>query len=471
MYCVFAFSRDFLSKVVVTSMKLPPPNLVLDKVSNELIQDALRLAQKVNEFRPLSPDLLDKVQKDLLGERVYNSNAIEGSTLTLRETRLVLQTGSGIDVSRRREAQEALNLAKAFEQIQDSREAAIDQSNFLDVHRLLFRDVNAQIGGIYRNQGVLISGAKHQPPDSSRVPDLMDEFFDRLKSANVTTDSAIQIASWAQWCISRIHPFFDGNGRMARLWQDLVLFQGKLTAAVIRLQERSRYYDCLTAADDGDLNPLVQLVAQSVNMTMQLYINAYNEVDSIKGWAASLVDESDTRSEEQRKLEYTRWKLRMEEVRDAFERCAAQLTNASDGRIDVQVKSFPIIDQATWDSLRSGEGASRTWFFWLNCRRDNRRIGYCFFFGKHLWSPADRSIGAIPPSVCLLISEQDGRDDPVLLDSLDASPISTREILVLDGKLACRVLNNAGEIQVERDSEAVKAAQAFLQEVLLKRLI
>jgi len=452
-------------------MKILPPNLVLDKVSNELIQDALRLARKVNDFRPLSPDLLDKVQKDLLGERVYNSNAIEGNTLTLRETRLVLQTGSGIDVGRRREAQEAINLAQAFGQIQDAPRSTIDQSHFLEIHRLLFNDVNARIGGIYRHEDVMISGAKYQPPDSSLVSVLMDEFFDYLKSAIVTTDSAIQIATWAHWCISRIHPFYDGNGRMARLWQDLVLFQGKLTAAVIRLQERSRYYDCLTAADDGDLNPLVQLIAQSVSMTLQLYINAYNEVDSIKDWAASLVEESDTRSQEQRTLEYTRWKLRMEEIRDAFQRCAAQLTNASAGQIEVELNSFPIIDQATWDSLRSGEGASRTWFFWLNCRRDNRRIGYCFFFGKHWWSSADRSLGAIPPTVCLLISEQEGRDNPVLLDSMEESPLSTREILVMDGKLARRVVNSAGETLVEPDSDAVKVAQAFLQEVLLKRVI
>lgn len=451
-------------------MDIPKPDIALDAVSVELVEDALRLARKVNDFRPLSNELLEKVQKDLLGERVYNSNAIEGNTLTLRETRLVLQTGAGIDVGRRREAQEALNLAHAFQDIQENHPAIFDQSHFLDVHRLLFQDVNNAIAGAYRNQDVLISGAKYQPPDSSRVADLMDIFFSELQNTTLKTETAIQSATWAHWCIARIHPFVDGNGRMARLWQDLVLFQGKLTAAVIRLQERTRYYDCLTSADDGDFNPLTQLVAQSVSATLQLYINAYNETDLIRDWATNIIDESDTRSEEQRKLEFARWKIRMEEIRDAFERCATQLTNASAGRIEVELKSYPIIDQATWESIRAGEGASRTWFFWLNCRRNHAQLGYCFFFGKHWWSPADRTLGSIPPSVCLLVSEQEGRNDPVLLDSLDSSPISSREILVFDGQLAIRRVNNAGQFEVERNVEPISIAQSFIQDVLLKRL-
>lgn len=452
-------------------MECPQPNISLDQVSTELIDDVVRLAKKVNDFRPLSSELLEKVQKDLLGERVYNSNAIEGSTLTLRETRLVLESGADIDVGHRREAQEALNLANAFQRIQERLDDdSIGESHFLDVHRLLFSNINEGIAGVYRNQDVVIWGAKHQPPDASRVADLMEQVFVQLQEQTITAESAIQIATWAHWCVARIHPFVDGNGRMARLWQDLVLFRGRLTAAVIRQQERSRYYDCLSSADDGDFNPLAQLIAQCVNSTLRLYINAFSEADAIKDWAASLVDESDARSEEQRKIEYVRWKLRMEEVCDAFERCAAQLTNASAGNIEVELRPYPIIDQATWDSLRSGEGASKTWFFWLNCRRGPERFGYCFFFGRHWWSPADQSIGQVPPSVCLLMSEQIGRNEPLLLDSIEGSPLSLREILVVDNNLACRKIDNAGQVVLQRDVAAVNIAQSFLQDVLLKRM-
>jgi Fic family protein len=452
-------------------VELPKPEIALDQASKVLIDDAVQLAKKVNEFRPLSGELLEKVQRALLGERVYNSNAIEGSTLTLRETRLVLETGADIDVGRKREAQEALNLAKAFQRVQELLdESSVGEPHFLDIHRQLFSNINEGIGGVYRNQDVVIWGAKHQPPDASRVADLMEDFFSYLRDQRMTTESAIQLATWTHWCIARIHPFLDGNGRMARLWQDLVLFNGKLTAAVIPQQERSRYYECLSSADDGDFNALAQLIAQSVTSTLQLYINAFSEADSIRDWATEIVEESDARTHEQRTIEYTRWRFRMEELRDAFERCAAQLTNASAGDIEIELRPFTIVDQATWDSLRSGEGASKTWFFWLNCRRGPKRLAYCFFFGRHWWSPLEQSFGNIPPSACLLVSESEGRGDPTLLNTIEGSPISIREILVLDNRLACKKLDNVGQVVLQRNVDAVNIAQSFLQDVLLKRM-
>jgi Fic family protein len=455
-------------------MELPLfSSISFDQVSTELIGDAVQLAKKVNAFRPLKEELLHKVQKDLLGERVYNSNAIEGSTLSLRETQLVLEAGAAIDVGRKREAQEALNLGNAFGQMQELMDVAqseVGEQRFRKLHQTLFTGVNDGIAGVYRYQQVLIPGAKHQPPDDSQVANLMNQFFVQLEAASIVSESAIQVATWAHWCIARIHPFFDGNGRMARLWQDWVLFRGRLTAALIRQTERSRYYDALTSADDGDFNPLAQLVAQSVVTTLQLYVNAFSEADFIQGWARKLVDESDARNEEQRKMEYIRWKLRMEELLDAFERCATQITKASAGEIEVQLKPYEIIDQPTWDSLRSGEGASKTWYFWLNCRRGTTRRQYCFFFGKHLWSPADEKLGHIPPSVCLLISEQQERGEAVRLDMIDESPLSLREILVIDNQLTCRRIDASGHAKLEHRIEAVNIAQSFLQDVILKRL-
>ena len=101
-------------------MDLPSPSEIsLDQVTQELIRDATELAHQVNERRPLPHDVIESIQKKLLGERVYNSNAIEGNTLTLRETRSVLQTGGIVDVGRKREATEALNLERAIAEVQE----------------------------------------------------------------------------------------------------------------------------------------------------------------------------------------------------------------------------------------------------------------------------------------------------------------------------------------------------------------
>lgn len=154
----------------------------------------------------------------------------------------------------------------------------------------------------------------------------------------------------------------DGNGRMARLWQDLILFGSKLTAAVIRQEERSEYYASLTSADDGDFNPLIQLVTRSLNRTLQIYVNAQREVDELKHWAVDIVGETNARVDEKRRLEYLRWVRQMEQVKDAFQRCATQLTTASDGSVEVQVNGFDILDQPTWETLRSGGSASKIWY-------------------------------------------------------------------------------------------------------------
>jgi Fic family protein len=79
-------------------------------------------------------------------------------------------------------------------------------------------------------------------------------------------------ACWVHWAIARIHPFKDGNGRLARLWQDLMLFQANLTCAIMRPEERGRYFDALIAADTGDFNALLQLTAEGVHTTFGRYL-------------------------------------------------------------------------------------------------------------------------------------------------------------------------------------------------------
>ena len=95
-----------------------PTDVQLDQVTTAMLGDLADVARQVNEIRPMSNEVLRQVKDELMGERVFNSNAIEGNTLTLRETRLILQTKTIHDIRRRREAQEAPNLAQAAEQIE-----------------------------------------------------------------------------------------------------------------------------------------------------------------------------------------------------------------------------------------------------------------------------------------------------------------------------------------------------------------
>jgi len=454
-------------------MKLIELNAVtLDNVTHELIRDVHENAKQIKELRPLKSEILDGIMRGLLGVRVYNSNAIEGNTMNLRETYRILQAGTVLDVGRRRESQEVIGLGKAIQRINELGGAQMtfaNESEFLAVHRVLMQDVQANIAGVYRHESVMIRGAKHQPPDESKVSDLMSELFQSL--ANADSVEGVLLATWTHWAIARIHPFFDGNGRIARLWQDLILLERQLTVGTIRQEERNEYYGALTDADDGEFNPLTQLISRCVLRTFQSCLSAQQQSDVVKDWATMLVGETTARLDDKRKLDYLRWVPTMEVLRDSFERCGSQITNASAGTIEVQVQQYPIIDQPTWESLRSGVGAQRTWFFRVTCRRERRVLRYYFFFGKHFWSTEDDQLPQLESAVCLLISEQSGEEAAIRLDELGNSQPTLRELLIVNGRLIRKRFDMTTQKNVyDQDIDPIEIAQQFFQEVLLNRL-
>ena len=199
-------------------------------------------------------------------------------------------------MQRKREAQEALNLGEAAQEIErlyEAPEAWCDPSEFVRIHEWIMKGVNDPIAGILRHRDAMVRGAKHQPPDPRLVPDLVDKLFRRLRSSEGS--GGLRVAAWAHWAIARVHPFEDGNGRLARLWQDLLLLRAKLTVAIIRPQDRELYLNTLGRADDGDFNPLVRLICGRVMATLQVYIKAQEAGDELIGRAEDLVGESSYR--------------------------------------------------------------------------------------------------------------------------------------------------------------------------------
>jgi Fic family protein len=437
-----------------------------------LISDVDKLAQRVNEFRPLTPELVDSVHQKLFSERVYSSNAIEGNTLTLRETLEILTTGH-ISQRRRREGTEAKNLGAAVKHLEgvllpEPHPHTADR--LLELHAILLTDLEPTAGQ-FRNTRVMIAGAADQPPRPELIPPLVDQMFAVI--AQSVDVSAVKVASWAHWAIARIHPFMDGNGRMARLWQDLVLLRARLAPAIIRLQDRDQngYYDALAAADHGDLNSLTQLIAQRTAATLEQYVAAQQQATELVDWASKIAGETATRIAESRKAKYLRWARVMESLRNDFQRCAARITESG---VEVQFREFPLIDEVAWENIRIGIGASQTWFFNLSFRHNGRSVRYTFYFGKHFWKVQDSDADRSEPRVALLISEQflDGEAKP--LYKLADCPILLREIFAVDTNLT-GVYRSSGDdpenqATYVRDAVGLKMAQEFIEQVILRRL-
>lgn len=449
-----------------------PDEIELDQASRAVVNDVEDTARRVNDLRPIPPDVMKRIQDGLLGMRVFASNAIEGNTLDLRETVMVLKTGK-ISGGRKREHCEARNLGIAARMITDWADNNVSchaVERLLEIHKTLLQDINDDWRGRFRDRKVMIAGAKCQPPPASEVPALVEQLLDRLGQPR--DSNTVLWATWAHWGIARVHPFFDGNGRMARLWQDLVLLQGRLTCAIIRPQDRKDYLDALGQADEGDFNPLTQIIAQRVLLTFDQYLAAFRKDEQLDSWVESLVQETEVRLEERRKLLYMQWSRMMEQLYLEFEICASRITDASTD-IKMQVRRYELIDQQSWENIASGAPAKQTWFFVVNCSCRGRHWKYFFFFGKHYWSDLDDDRERSENRVCLLISEGDGSGgDAVRLDHEDYhGPITLREIFVVDNLLVGKSVDPAtGELVYKRGVSPLQIAQGFLGNVVSHRL-
>lgn len=447
-----------------------PNQIELNETSRALVRDVDQAARRVDQQRPLPKEVLARIDERLLGERVYSSNAIEGNTLDLRETVMILEQGIG-GFKKKREAQEAKNLGDAVRTVtawidQEGDCHSADQLRL--VHGLILRSLDDEWAGRYRTHRVMISGAVHQPPDHAQVTPLMESVMKELRSPS--HEDAFLRAVWAHWAIARIHPFHDGNGRIARLWQDIVLLQNHYTCAVIRPEDRREYMDALGHADEGQFNPLVQLVARRVSSAFDLYLMELRNREKDDGWLSEVVGEVDARSEQQRALSYVRWARQMEQLWREFEHCAASVSDASND-LGIQIRPYEVIDQDRWENIRSGVGADLASLFKIEFSHERKRCLYTFFLGRHIRTERDTDQDREQPRVCILINEDDGSGNAVPLDQIPDCPLETREIFLVDDALVRRREDHAStETVYDREISALKIAQDFIKEVVQRRM-
>ena len=454
-----------------------PEQIALSPATMELMEDVAETTRRLAAFRPLPSSVMHRIVEELLGERVQASNAIEGNTLDLRET-LVILAGGALITSKRRESLEARNLGIAAQTISDWINQKLDRTvhtveRLLEVHSIIFRDINDDWGGIFTPENVVISGAKHQPPDRSLVPTLVERVMERLRQPGEAPP--LLLASWAHWALARIHPFRDGNGRIARLWQDLLLFQSDMTCAIIRPEDRRHYLEALTAADEGEFNLLVQLVSQRTASTLDRYFVHMDQDREADSWVEQLVGETDDRTQDRLKLEFQRWSRLMELLKFELEQCATRINHVS-STTKIQVRKYPMIDQARWESLRAGRGATLLWFLLVDFSGLKRRR-YCFFFGKHYWlDDLDYEEDRSEDRVCLLLGEYPDSGDFTRVDQIPNSPVLLCEVFSVGDSLVRKrwgPIPLAGDARVfiyDRNVSAMTIVREFIEQVIMFRL-
>jgi len=237
-----------------------------------------RLFQKkttLSKARPLPSIVVNNIKESLSIEWNYNSNSIEGNTLTLRETQMVLQDGVTVKGKSLREYFEISNHETALNYLYKlvDKQENISSKNILGVHGYVLRSIEDEYAGRIRNASVRIAGANFIPPNSLKVPDLLDELVDFVNS-NPLDLNVIELATVFHHQFVHIHPFFDGNGRTVRLIMNLLLLRAGFTPAIILKNDRKKYFDALNSANNGNYFKLMLLMAQAVERTLNIYLSA-----------------------------------------------------------------------------------------------------------------------------------------------------------------------------------------------------
>ena len=223
------------------------------------------LKNKLDAQRPLPPSVVKNLQEDLILRWTYHSNAIEGNTLTLLETKVVLE---GITVGGKalREHFEAINHRNAIYYVEDiiKKEEPFSEWQIRNIHQLILKNIDDDNAGRYRQQNVLISGATNTPPDYTFLNDKMAQFIDWY---NTEADlmHPIERAAKVHADFVSIHPFIDGNGRTSRLLMNLELMKAGYPPCVITVENRLAYYKALDQwMAFGKTEAFNQLVADAV---------------------------------------------------------------------------------------------------------------------------------------------------------------------------------------------------------------
>ncbi len=238
--------------------------------------------KKLNNLRPLPPSAVKKLQERLNIEMTYNSNAIEGNSLTLKETFLVINEGITVKGKPLKDHLEAKDHNDALEFLYDlvknGKRHTISERLIRNLHQIIMQETDKEWAGRYRSANVIIGGADHIPPDALYVPQKMQELIDWL-TKNKKGFHIIELASILHHKIAHIHPFFDGNGRVARIIMNLLLMQRGFPLTIILKNDRKKYYNVLSRADVGDYVPLVRFIAQSVERSLDIYLKTLTPVN------------------------------------------------------------------------------------------------------------------------------------------------------------------------------------------------
>lgn len=247
--------------------------MLLDQILHQRI---IEKKKRLDGRRPLPPALVNRLREQMIVEWTYNSNAIEGTSLSLRETELIIEYGLTIKGKPLKEHFEAVNHKEAIlflETLVKKGKFKLNGSLIKQIHSFILKGIDEENAGQYRKVQVRITGSRFLPPKPALVSVQMRELQHWLgKKEN--QKHLVDYAALAHFKLVHVHPFIDGNGRTARLLMNLILINQGFPPTVILKSDRFKYYQSLDLAHENQIKPFVNFIGRSVERSLTWYLEA-----------------------------------------------------------------------------------------------------------------------------------------------------------------------------------------------------
>ena len=233
------------------------------------------LKKKLDSYRPLPKEVVKNLHEEMVLKWTYNSNAIEGNTLTLKETKVALE-GITIGGKTLKEHFEVINHREAILFVEElaKENRLLTERDIKGIHSLVLKNIDVENAGRYRKNNVIISGAEHLPPNFLQLEEEMKKFIKWYEKEGMNLHP-VERAIRVHVDFVGIHPFIDGNGRTARLLMNLELIKSGFPPVILNVEDRLKYYESLDLAHTKqDYRMFIELMIKIVEESFKPYFYA-----------------------------------------------------------------------------------------------------------------------------------------------------------------------------------------------------
>lgn len=270
----YTFASEVLTMVQEELASYYPKRKFEDLSIEKTLGEIDQLKQQLDQIRKFENH---RITEALELEYTFESNRIEGNTLTLRETDLVINKGLTVSGKSMREHLEAINHGDAIHYVKEliSRDAVITKKEVLNIHNLILRGILPEEAGRFRRIQVMIQGSDHMPPAPYLVEKQMEDYFIWYERNRLSIHPIVLAAEMHERLVT-IHPFIDGNGRTSRLIMNMILLQNGFVIANIKGDNTSRYsyYEALDEVQtSGNKDAFIRFVAEVEKQSLERYLS------------------------------------------------------------------------------------------------------------------------------------------------------------------------------------------------------